>query len=39
MMCRIGEIAIWLTLEINALFMAPEALFPNGGPDMRAPHR
>ena len=36
MMCRIGEIAIWPILETNSPFMAPEALFPNGGLDMRA---
>lgn len=39
MLCRIGEIEIWRILEINAPFMAPEALFPNGGPDMCTPHR
>jgi glyoxylase-like metal-dependent hydrolase (beta-lactamase superfamily II) len=36
MLCRIGEIEIWRILEINGPFMAPEALFPNGGPNMRA---
>lgn len=36
MLCRIGEVEVWRTLEIHAPFMTPEELFPDAGPDVRA---
>lgn len=36
MLCRIGDVEIWRILEINGPFLAPEDLFPNAGPELRA---
>ncbi len=36
MLCRIGDVEIWRILEIHALFLMPEELYPNAPSDVRA---
>ena len=36
MLCKIGEVEVWRILDWHGLFLTPEKLFPNAGPDVAA---